>query len=77
MPHTATLKLAARDIEAARAVAQALAVELRDGPEGVRATLRADGPAVVVELRAEDLSGLRAAITGITRLGSAALGALA
>lgn len=76
MPHTATLQLAARDVASARAVARALEVELRDGPEGVHATLRADGPAIVVDLSAADLSGLRAAITGITRLGSAALGAL-
>ncbi len=75
--HSATLRLAARDAATADAVRHALQVELRDGPPGVTTKLRLEGAEVVADVVADDLSGLRAALTGLARLGGAALGALA
>lgn len=75
--HEATLRLAAADPASADAVRRSLLVELADGPGGVRTTLSVDGSALVAQVRADDLSGLRAAVTGLVRLGNAALASLA
>ena len=75
--HAATLRLDAPDPAAADAVRRALLVELADGPAGVVTRLRCEGSAILADVQADDLSGLRAAITGLVRLGSAALASLA
>ena len=74
--HTATLRLDAPDAAAADAVRRALLVELGDGPDGVVTTLRTEGAVLVADVKAAELSGLRAAVTGLVRLGGAALASL-
>lgn len=74
--HHATVRLEASDAQAAEAVRRALQVELGDGPAGVVTALRCEGAVLVADLKAAELSGLRAAVTGLVRLGGAALAAL-
>lgn len=75
--HGATLRLECGDAATARAVRDALAVELEDGPAGTHTSVIADGSALSVAVEAVDLAGLRATLNGVVRLADAAAGTLA
>jgi tRNA threonylcarbamoyladenosine modification (KEOPS) complex Pcc1 subunit len=71
--HNAEFELDAGDATTCDAVARALAVELADGPEGSRATIRADSRTLHIAIEAGDASALRAAMNSVLRLADAAL----
>lgn len=74
--HTARLRLDCGDAATCQAVADALAPEIPDAPPGVTASARPERDALIVELQADDLAGLRAAVNGLVRLADAAARAL-
>lgn len=67
-PHEAELRLETPGPAAARTLAAALAVEAADGPEGVAASVAAQGASVVLRVQAPDLASLRAGLHGLVRL---------
>lgn len=72
MTHRASLVLRASNPEVAQAVAGALAIEAREGPEGCRVKVRAVAATLEVEVEAGNVSDLRAALNSIVRLLDAA-----
>lgn len=69
MVHHARLRL---DVEHPEAVAQAVALEVADGPEGSSAHLRVEADALDVVVEADTVSSLRAALNSVVRLLDAA-----
>jgi len=72
MSHRASLVLRTPSPAVAQAVAGALALEAREGPEGCRVDVRAAESALEVDVEAGDLADLRAALNSVVRLLDAA-----
>jgi len=71
--HTAHAEFPCHDAGIAAAVAEALAPELLEGPEGSTARLAQDGDVLRLHIEAHDASTLRAALQSAVRLLDAAL----
>ena len=74
--HQLTLELHLGSAAAAGAVAAALGPELPSLESGTTAEVRAEGPLVVLTVRARDVGALRTAQHGLLRLAQAAQGSL-
>lgn len=72
MSHRASLVLRTPSPAVAQAVAGALSLEAREGPEGCRVEVRALDATLEVDVEADNLSDLRAALNSIVRLLDAA-----
>lgn len=71
---SADLEFDCKSAERAQGVRDALAPELRGGPEGATVVAEVNGGRLAVAIVADDLSTLRAAVTSVARLVDAALG---
>lgn len=70
--NTARVVVDLGDARQAQAVLAALQPETSDGPEGTATRLALEGTAIMAELEAPDVSGLRAALNSLIRLLDAA-----